>query len=202
MNAEVQRFPLAWPVGWKRTSVRGAAQFKHFKGRITADVALRRLEDELRRIGATREILSSNMELKLSGSPRFDRPPLGNDPGVAVYFTLKAKRTVLACDRWDRVADNIAAIAAHIDALRRIDRYGVGTLEQAFAGYAALGPSAEDWAIVLGVSTTASRADILAAHRRLATEHHPDRGGRADDMARINAARDLALKQQKEQESA
>jgi hypothetical protein len=33
------------------------------------------------------------------------------------------------------VADNIAAIAAHIDAIRRQDRYGVGTLDQAFAGY-------------------------------------------------------------------
>lgn len=190
----VQRFPLAWPTGWKRTTGRATARFQHYRARLTADVALRRLEDELRRIGAVNEVLSTNLEVKLSGGPRFDRPPLHGDPGVAVYFTLKGKPTVLACDRWDRVADNIAAVAAHIDALRRIDRYGVGTLEQAFAGYAALPPGAEDWALVLGVARTASKADILAAHRRLATEHHPDKGGRAIDMARINEARDLALK--------
>jgi hypothetical protein len=194
MIAEVQRFPLAWPAGWARTKHRAAAKFVHFRARITADVALKRLEGELRRIGATHETLSTNLELKFSGGPRFDRPPLGGDPGVAVYFVLKSKPIVLACDRWDRVADNIAAVAAHIDALRRIDRYGVGTLEQAFAGYAALPPSAEDWALVLGLPKTATRAEVLAAHRKLASDHHPDRGGRDVDMARINAARDVALK--------
>ena len=61
-----------------------------------------------------------------------------DDPGVAVYFQLHDKERVLACDKWDTVADNIAAIAAHIDGIRRQDRYGVGTIDQAFAGYSAL----------------------------------------------------------------
>lgn len=59
---------------------------------------------------------------------------------------------------------------------------------------AALPPTSEDWPIVLCVSAAATRDDILLAHRRLAAIHHPDKGGRSEDMAKINSARDLALK--------
>ena len=41
----------------------------------------------------------------------------------------------------------------------------------------------------LGVAPTASQAEIRAAYRRLALEHHPDRNTRGvDRMARVNAA--------------
>jgi hypothetical protein len=165
--------------------------------KLTVAQALDRLQGELRRLYAQRVIVSTNVPTRIDGLPYSNaREP--EDPGVAVYFLLKNAPRVLACDRWKRVADNIAAIAGHIDALRAQERYGVGTLEQAFAGYAALPPTADDWAIVLGVKQTATREEIIAAHRKLATEHHPDKGGRLEDMARINAARDLALKARKE----
>lgn len=50
---------------------------------------------------------------------------------------------------------------------------------------------------LLGVSASASSDDIRAAHRRLITEAHPDRGGVADRAARLNAARDLLLQKSK-----
>jgi len=52
------------------------------------------------------------------------------------------------------VSDNIAAIAAHIEALRAQERYGVGTIEQAFAGYSAL--EHRTWQIVLRLDAGAS----------------------------------------------
>ena len=92
-----------------------------------------------------------------------------DDPGVAVYFQLHDKERVLACDKWDTVADNIAAIAAHIDGIRRQDRYGVGTIDQAFAGYSALPPPGgtsrptRPWHEVLGVNrfATPEEAEIV-----------------------------------------
>lgn len=45
-----------------------------------------------------------------------------------------------------------------------------------------------EWWRVLGVSQRASMDDIKTAYRRLAKEHHPDRGGSSEIMANINRA--------------
>lgn len=207
MNAEdISRFPLQWPSGWKRTdpAARRPARFHGFsqtqdgagarwrrKRCLTISEALGRLQAELDRLGASQPVLSSNLVLRLDLLPRSgQRDPI--DPGAAVYFRLSRKPRCLACDRWDSVADNIAAIAAHISAIRAVDRYGVGTLDQAFAGYAQLPPSAEEWWIVLGVPRESTDDEIDQAYRDLARKHHPDVGGDPTQMARINQAREAA----------
>lgn len=47
---------------------------------------------------------------------------------------------------------------------------------------------------LLGVSETASRAEIRAAYNRLMRMAHPDHGGTAGLAAQLNAARDRLLK--------
>ncbi|HTG39403.1 DnaJ domain-containing protein [Sphingomonas sp.] len=47
---------------------------------------------------------------------------------------------------------------------------------------------------VLGVAAGADADAIRAAHRRLVSAVHPDRGGSADLTRRINAARDVLLR--------
>ena len=47
---------------------------------------------------------------------------------------------------------------------------------------------------VLGVGPDADPDTVRAAHRRLLTAVHPDKGGSADLTRRINAARDVLLK--------
>jgi len=163
---------------------------------LTVADALGRLFNEMRRLGVREGdvIVSTNIRTRLDGLP-YSNEAAPADPGAAVYFRLKKADRVLACDRYRSVAGNIAAIAAHIEALRAIDRYGVGTLDQAFAGYTALPANADaDWAIVLGVPPTASADEIEAAFRRLAMAAHPDRGGSHDEMARLNAAVTAARK--------
>jgi hypothetical protein len=94
------------------------------------------------------------------------------------------------------VADNITAMAAHIDALRRIDRYGVGTLEQALAGYKALpADSAADWRSVFGFAV-GERVTVDLVQQRFrdrARNSHPDRGGTDAEMSHLNRAREFAL---------
>ena len=77
--------------------------------------ALRRVKDELERLGvdATEDmIISTNLQLNLSGLPRGNQAePI--DPGAAVYFQSKGDpMRVIAIDAYNRVRDNIAAIAA------------------------------------------------------------------------------------------
>ena len=54
---------------------------------------------------------------------------------------------------------------------------------------------------LLGVAASASREDIIDAHRRLITRVHPDRGGTADAVHEANAARDLLLGRMETQRS-
>lgn len=201
---DVQRFPLQWPVGWKRTpagsrmparfGVRRASMPGGYASKQWLSVAdaLARLQSELRMLGAAGEVLSTNVVLRLDGLPRSGQPAPA-DPGAAVYFTLKGKPRCLACDRWTRVADNIAAIAAHVEAIRAVDRYGVGTMDQAFAGYAQLQAGPDDWRSVLGLGhDSVTMGDVDEAFKRLARTAHPDAGGTDADMARLNQAREIA----------
>lgn len=100
----------------------------------------------------------------------------------------------MAVDRYDRVEDNLAAIAATLDAMRAIERHGgASILDRAFQGFTALA-APESWWQVLGLKgPNTSRDEIETAHRRLAMANHPDRGGDTDKMSRINRARDQGL---------
>jgi hypothetical protein len=194
-EGSVSRFPLQWPIGWKRAKYRKHAAFttkKTSDGRLSMAIATERLEDELRRLGARDATLSSNIALRLDGRPRSDGG-LITDPGVAVYFSHKGRATVLACDAYFRVEDNVAAIAAHVEAIRAIGRYGVGSLEQALAGYKALpADTAADWRAVLNLQGRPSRAQLEDALREAQKKHHPDRGGSTEAWHQAQRAFDYA----------
>ena len=197
-----QAYPLQWPAGQPRTRARATARFAQSSGdgsmkSATIATARERLQAELDRLDARNVTLSTNVELRVDGQPRSDRGDPA-DPGAAIYFTLRGKPTTLACDRWNRVADNIIALAKHIEALRGMNRWGVGTADQVFAGYQAL-PAPEQWWQVLGFASAADAHDrdaITRAYRARASAAHPDHpGGSNAAMSRLNAARDAALKE-------
>ena len=133
--------PLACPTGWPRTRARDRERSRFRNARAVDDQlsmsdATSRLIRECRLLGAANVIVSTNVAVRRDGLP-YARQRTPEDPGAAVYFKLESvpEGLVLACDRWLRVEDNIAAVAAHIGALRGIDRWGVGSVRQAFAGY-------------------------------------------------------------------
>lgn len=197
----VSHYPLEWPLGWRRSRGRRTGMFRKEKRAISVEDATRRLERELEKLKVTNETLSTNLRLNLRGFPRGDENP--GDPGAAIYFSYKGKATVLACDTYFRVADNIAALAAHLEALRAIERYGVGTIEQALAGYKALpADTAADWRSALAVPpefdrwSRAQQIDVVQKlYHDAARRKHPDAGGSDVEMAWLNRARDYALQE-------
>jgi hypothetical protein len=204
--------PLLWPEGWPRAKSRKQATFGksetkrsahsnstyQLKRSLSIEEGVKRVRAELAKFGvdtANDMVVSTNLRLNLAGYPRGDETPA--DPGVAVYWEKKgAPPRVMAIDAYTRVADNLAAIAATLDAMRAIERHGgAQILDRAFTGFTALPPPVR-WHQVLGVPATASPDEVNAAHRRLALEHHPDReNGSAVRMSEINAARDAALRE-------
>lgn len=190
MNDRPTSYPLAWPHGWPRNRTRYPARFSTDGGKLTISDGLRRLEAELKRLGVPNwnVIVSSNLVLGQRGMPLANQAEPA-DPGVAVYFKLRNKPRVLACDRWRRTAENLGAIAAHIDAIRRVDRYGVGTLDQAFAGYTPLPPPGADnrapWRAVLEAETLEQAERNWREKARTA---HPDNGGSHEAMTALNLA--------------
>jgi len=200
----INRYPLSWPLDRPRTPMRDRkrAVFSHGKKPLTVATAIQRLLSEIKGftsaghawvINPEKVIVSSNLQTRIDGLPRSGQKE-PDDPGVAVYLKLRGKDYCFACDRWDKVGDNIAAIAKHLEAIRGMERWGVGSLNQAFQGYLALPEksSGVGWWTVLGVSPNASVEEIKQAYRRLSLENHPDAGGDRDDWEKVQQAYEIA----------
>jgi hypothetical protein len=178
-----RKTPLRWPDGWPRSKTRSTARFD-----MSLDRAERDLRWQIDQLGGVYPLITHN---RISGS--IDP----TDPGVAVYFGVKGQQRVFAADRWDRVRDNIRAIAKTIGALRGIERWGASEMmERAFAAFAALpAPSWRD-EFSFPAGARPSAAEIEARYRELAKRWHPDTpGGNAEKFKAITAARDVARKE-------
>lgn len=204
------RYPLAWPAGRPRTPAasRAFALFRDAGRPLTLTTSRARLIEQVAlvtRVGrphrVTDQVLSLNIRFTLAGTRDQNvsrREP--EDPGVAFYFALDGRAHVLACDKWTTPYDNIAAIAAHIEALRGQERWGVADLAQAFAGHIALPPPGpaptRPWWRVLGLPNAAvSRADVDVMYRRLAARRHPDAGGTREAWDELVEAYDAAKRE-------
>jgi hypothetical protein len=208
----IPAYPLAWPDGWPRTpsyqrkrDTFGTQETKsnsaggswRAKKAISIADAMRRVREELGRLGVSADdlVVSTNLRLNMAGLPRGDQGA-PSDPGVAVYWQAKGKpQRVMAIDAYERVAGNLAAIAATLEAMRAIDRHGgAQILDRAFTGFTAL-PAPKRWPEILGVSPAATAAEIERAFKAKARQAHPDAGGSTARMAELNAARDQALRE-------
>ena len=190
--------PLCWPPGWRRTppSDRDRGNFgkRNSKGwgnrPLTVAEGTRRVLAEIdrftkvgRRYRADPDdvIISTNLQLRNDGLPRSNqREP--DDQGVAVYFTLDGAQRCIPCDKYQSIAQNLAAIAATIESLRTLDRHGSGIMERAFTGFTPL-PSPDQvmgrtWRDVLDYYGS-SLAEAKQAFRKACSRTHPDNGGNA-----------------------
>ncbi len=200
MSESITAYPLTYPTGWARTPKSQIIQSRFGKAGWTRTPpstwqGVQAVNHELELLGAREVIISSNLKLRNDGLPASSqRNP--EDAGAAVYFQLNKKPRVLACDKWATVGENLWAIAKHIDALRGQERWGVGTLDQAFTGYAQLeAETGQHWTSILGLTLNATPEDVKEKFLQFAKQYHPDAGGDPEQFKKVSLARDAALKQ-------
>lgn len=201
-----QASPLHWPDGWKRTKPvyreDGSSRFSYAAAgsRKKTPITLARARDslihELKLMGASNIVISTDLKLRLDGLP-YSNQRQPEDPGVAVYFVRKGEAMVMARDAFLRIEDNMRSLALAVEGLRQMQRHGGATMmDRAFSGFTALPPPDQltpivtpqpqrAWCEVLGVAQDAPLAVIKGAYRALAMEA----GGAT---AELNAAYEAA----------
>lgn len=215
MTDEPTRYPLAWPIGRpRRTAGFKNGNFKRDGRWVSVADAIGRIQNEVRLFGGSGLLVSTNIAYKRDGMP-YSNQKDPEDRGVCVYFQMKGTPYAIACDQYTAVADNLAAVAAHIAATRAITRYGVATAAETLQAFAALPPPPgmaqaaparpqRPWREVLGLKASfpgdmdpEDAATIIRARwARESKNAHPDLvGGSIEAMAEINDARDAALKE-------
>lgn len=147
-------------------------------------------------------------------------------PGAIVAFASTHGPITMATDQFhgsswtgqsaDGWRSNVRAIALALEALRKVDRYGVSRRGEQYAGWGEL-PSGRPMGTGTETMTVTEAAGILhgavdlggagqpseligdrglidATYRVAARRHHPDHGGDPDTFRRITAARELLVK--------
>jgi hypothetical protein len=214
-----EAYPLSWPDGAARTPAHKrrrstfakrsrTAQGWMTRADLTVGEEIKRVRSEVERIARSANlVISTNLPTRNDGMPMASASESGKDPGVAVYWSVRKHPSgvvvpyVMPCDTYDRIADNLHAIALSIEAMRGLDRWGAVKLEQAFAGFAALPPGSgpgtpapRPWREVLGgtwpdgLEPEELFALAKARHRKAIAAAHPDAGGDVAIAAELNAA--------------
>lgn len=157
---------------------------------------------ELREMHATAKVLQVAIpedQFRLDGYPRATARQV--HPGVIVSFTSRdAGHLSFPCDRFEHWQTNVRAIALAMEALRKVDRYGITRNAEQYQGWKAIGSGTAlgggmTEADALAVITAA--ADLRADQRATLPEliraakgrAHPDRNdGSRDAWDRVEQA--------------
>jgi len=197
---------MEWPAGLKArplgawpypvTRRRGRSQFSATLSATSATLAV-----ELRHLQARDTILRLDVdesEIRLDGAPYARAAP--STPAIIVQFDTPTGPLAFPCDRFVSWQENLRAVALSLEALRRVDRYGVTMRAEQYAGFRALEAAPGDafasradargyLAGVGGMQNSSPHTDEVLGRYAMRTAH-PDTGGDADVFDRVQAAID------------
>lgn len=192
----------AWPGEMTPSHQRKASPFKANYNR-TLDL----LEFELEKLGARNIVIQCQC----------DRAQIRNDgwlksgtslagPAIIVSFTdALGDEYAYPCDTFTSFQDNLRAIALALEALRKVDRYGVTRKGEQYQGFKALPPAPQP---ARAKMTPADAAEFIArymlgldpevvimdheifenAFKFAQKKVHPDAGGSHDDFVKLQEA--------------
>lgn len=181
---------IDWPGKMTRTRQRS-----NFSSTHSATLSL--LATEMKMINAKDPILQVAIprgKFRIDGRPYADARP--EHPGVILTFSTKHGALSYPCDRFNHWQDNLRAIALSLEALRKVDRYGVTKSGEQYKGFLAIeAPTGSEFvseAAALGwlEDFTGSSGDPHVLLRRAQRIAHPDMGGRPEDWEKLQKAKE------------
>lgn len=132
---------------------------------------------------------------RIDGRPRANAIPA--HPGVILSLDSRFGHLSYPCDTFTTWQDNLRAVALALEALRKVDRYGVTKRGEQYRGFLALeagvagqsgfvnAASAEAYVRNLADIQT---APLVKALQRAKYDAHPDHGGDPDTFSRVMLA--------------
>jgi hypothetical protein len=168
-----------WPPEFSRT--------RNFSDPFRAGYSdtLELLDRELSRLSAWRVVIQlalSESDLRRDGLPRAHAVP--RHPGVIVSFDSKHGPLRYGTDAFPHWQSNLRAIALGLEALRKVDRYGIGKRGEQYAGWKQLEAGGENLR-ARGARLIDEHGGVAAALKAT----HPDLDGDPDDFRAVMAAR-------------
>jgi hypothetical protein len=138
---------------WDRpeTNPRRGSPFK-----ATHSATLELLDRELRMLRAERVVMmvdATERDCRLDGQLRADARLAS--PRVILAFDSEHGPLKYACDAFDHWQENLRAIALGLEALRRVERYGIASRGEQYTGWKALGSG-------IAMSAAMTRAEAVA----------------------------------------
>ena len=172
-------------------SDRTAFTGKHDHGRfdtawwITEELLL----SEVAKLGGKNLVLeldATDRDIRLDGRLRANARLAS--PAVRIAFDSKHGPLTYATDRFMTWKDNVRAIALGLEALRKVDRYGISKRGEQYTGYRAIGAGSgatamggmthdQALAVVAGLTDREVAKDLKSAYRSAQANAHPDRRG-------------------------
>jgi hypothetical protein len=185
---------LDWPGEFERTDPSDRTAYPG-GFRVTRSTAFQNVLEELQTWdGVTDVQLDSGAEHQQRNPNKPYANSLFEDPGVVVWFNKDGEDMAAACDRWGSPRDNAQDLYHYLHETRMQEQRGTVTAESEYQKLrlpsgdeetVAAAPAAHD---VLGVDRDATQAEIRAAYKDRLKEVHPDQGGSAEALERVQDA--------------
>ncbi len=175
------------------------------------------LEYELGKLGASNIVIEAQLTVEQIGNDRWPKPgATWQGPAVIVSFTdlVAHGEYSYPCDTFFGWQSNLRAIALALEALRKIDRYGVAKSGEQYKGFLALPPPPDPIQNAADCIASMAPAGIQASalksspelfelvYKALEKKLHPDIGGAHADFVKLQQAREVLTKHFSEQAKA
>lgn len=170
------------PISTFPPEFQASRQSSQFTAGWTATMEL--LQRELEKLRASEvviELAVTEGDIRNDGWPRAGARP--SHPGVIVSFDSTHGPLRYGTDAFPRWQENLRAIALGLEALRKVERYGIGRRGEQYQGWRQLGTGA--------ISSIARGRELIDKHgsvKAALIATHPDHGGDEEDFKAIQAA--------------